>query len=189
MASYFKPNRFSLFPVFVVFLIAACNNPGSNTNKKSISPSTKNFSPNETLYKLFTDSANIVTLDTFKVVFVPRFTPGGVLELDGWSAKKDTVFQVGPNITLSSYDTSNVPFGSGMYTGNIVLKKKELANVKAALNTRHMHYVIFIPQIINSTHFGYIVQLTNDNPSDESRKVVPATPPVGSMNPSPPKTY
>ncbi len=189
MASYLKSNRFSIFAVFVVFLIAACNKPGGNTNKNRTSQSTENFSTNETLYKLFTDSATIVTLDTFKVVFVSRFTPGGILELDGWSAKKDTVFQIGPNITLSSYDTSSVPFGTGMYIGNIVLKKKELADIKAALNTKHMHYVIFTPKLINSTHFGYVVQLTNDNPADETNKVITATAPVGSMNPSPPKTY
>jgi len=143
----------------------------------------------DTLYKLYVDSTNFMALgDTSRVVFVVNFNPSKILVLHGWLSKGDG-FRTPPDIMLNNYDTTKLTIGTGMYLGNIILKKTEIIIVRNAIRLYRTNWVIFIPKLIDGYHFGYTIEVTNDDPTDDTRKVTATTQTGGSMNPSPPKTY
>lgn len=200
MTSLFKLSRVSLVILLVLFLTTACNN-NSGDEKKTDEPSADSSEKESadpinqpqqaltggTLDTLWTDSLSFANLPKKKVVFVFTFRALDTLTLHGWAAEKDTIFNPDPDIKLLKGRASTLSYGDGMYFGNVILKKAHVAHIKKALIREKAQFVLFAPRIVNSTHVGYTIFVSKEQPNI-AKEFVPL--PTGVIaNPSPPKNY
>ena len=197
MTSYFKSNRFSLFILFNLFLVTACNNNGGNekkTDEKSAADTSKIVSQinqpaliSGILDTLWTDSLSFANLPKKKIVFSFTFRKLDTLTLHGWAAEKDSIFTTSPDIKLIKGHASTLNYGNDMYFGNVILKKGHLALIKNKLDQQKAKFVLFAPQIINGSHIGYKIFLSKEDPGLVKEYI--RIPTGVDANPSPPKRY
>lgn len=195
MCSHFKSTMISLFVLLIVSFITSCKNGADNQNtekKDTTSVSQSNLpmagltgGPLDTLYA---DSASFAKLPNKKIVFVVTFRPNDTLTFHGWAADKDTVFGQNPEIQLKEYSTSTLNYTTGMYFGNLVLKANAVNQIQAKLNSEHAHSVVFAPKLVNGTHIGYDIYISQQDLSITG-KVLSITTTGFSANPSPPANY
>jgi hypothetical protein len=137
---------------------------------------------------LFADADSVRKLPEKKLVFVFTFRTNDTLTIHGWSAEKDSIFTLTPDIELKKYAASTVGYGTGMYFGNMVLKKKELKELQRQLQNTNIRSVLFAPKIVDGNHVAYDIFLSTENPA-VGEKIVNVTATGVDANRSPPKTY
>jgi hypothetical protein len=198
MATYFKSNRFSLLVTVIVFLVIACNNKTdekATETKDSTGTATSEAKPPITggltagmLDTLFANADSVRKLPEKKLVFAFTFRTNDTLTIHGWSAEKDSIFTLNPDIELRKYAPSTVAYGTGLYFGNMVFKKKELKELQRQLQNTNIHSVLFAPKVVDGTHIAYDIFLSTENPAI-GEKIISIVVTGLNINPSPPKTY
>jgi len=198
MGTYFKSNRFSLFVSIIVFVVIACNN--KTDEKATGTTDTTGTTASETkspvtagltggiLDTLFAVADSVRKLPEKKLVFAFTFRTNDTLTIHGWSAEKDSIFTLNPDIELQKYAPSNVSYSTGLYFGNMVLKKKGVKELQRQLQNTNIRSVLFAPRIVDVNHISYDIFLSTENPA-VGEKIVNVTTTGLNANPSPPKTY
>lgn len=200
MFSHFKETRFFLLATITLFLVLACNNKrdektgetkdttGTATvTSEAKSPITAGLTAGM-LDTLFVNADSVRKLPEKKLVFAFTFRTNDTLTIHGWSAEKDSIFTLKPDIELMKYAPSTVGYGTGLYFGNMVFKKKELKELQRQLQNTNIHSVLFAPKIVDANHIAYDVFLSNENPAI-GEKIISVVVTGLNINPSPPKTY
>jgi len=199
MATHFKSNGLFVFVSIVGFLVIACNNktdekaPATTdttgaTTTEAKSPVTAGLTGG-VLDTLFAVADSVRKLAEKKLVFAFIFKTNDTLTIDGWSATKDSIFTLNPDLETKKYAPSTVNYSTGMYFGNMVLKKKEVKELQRQLTLNPtMRSVLFSPKLVDVNHVAYDIFLSTENPA-VGEKVKTVTTTGLNINPSPPKTY
>ncbi len=198
MTSYLKKGKCFLLTSTIVLIVIACNNKTdekatgttdttATTTSETKSPVTAGLTAGY-LDTLVAVADSVRKLAEKKLVFVFTFKTNDTLTIDGWSADKDSIFTLNPDLECKKYAPSTVNYGTGMYFGNMVLKKKAVKELQRQLQNANIKSVLFAPKVVDVNHVAYDILLSAENPMI-GEKIKTATSTGLNINPSPPKTY
>jgi hypothetical protein len=184
MQKKFQPLLF----LFLVLLFTSCNSNSDgkeDKGKDTVNATVKdNPPPPAMLDMLYIERAEF---DNFpngpKLVYTFAFQTTTTITLNGWQLN-GVVFTALPGMKLKTLQSSTIPYAAGLTMGNLIIEKKEIDKIKAAL-VPGMTMVVFSPKLDgNAIKYDILV-------SDGTKKDgMLATSPTGAdVNPSPPKTY
>lgn len=139
------------------------------------------------LSNLYIDSLTFVGIKK-RIVFRFYSINPESLTLHGWENDND-LFEDTVDIKLSIGTKSTVPFGTGTYFGNLVLRRDDVKSIKRKLKKTNSRYVVFVPHDPKDPD-QEIGQITYDivvSKEDPSKQAFVPIPTGLSLNPSPPR--